>query len=217
MHTSPDGTIMPEPEGSITNVSLLLRLGHDPADQAAWEEFVDRYGTKIYSWCRSWRLQDADARDVTQAVLAKLTVQLRRFTYDPSQKFRGWLRTLVRNACRDCMTDRQRSIGAVAKGQTGQADPILTVEARDDLVRRLEAEFDLELLEEAGRRVRQRISTQTWEAYRLTAIEGLSGAEAAARLGMKVAAVFVSRSNVTRHLRGEVRAMEEHPEASRLE
>ena len=58
-----------------------------PSDQAAWEEFVDRYGAKIYSWCRAWRLQDADAQDVTQAVLTKLAVQLRRFAYDPSQKF----------------------------------------------------------------------------------------------------------------------------------
>ena len=38
---------------------------------------------KIYSWCRAWRLQDADAQDVTQAVLAKLAVRLRRFAYDP--------------------------------------------------------------------------------------------------------------------------------------
>ena len=54
----------------------------------------------------------------------------------------------------------------------------------------------------------------TWEAYRLTAIEGLSGAEAAARLGMKVAAVFVSRSHVTKQLQSEVRDLEAHPSAS---
>jgi len=208
---------MPEPEGSITSVSLLLRLGHNPSDQAAWEEFVDRYGAKIYSWCRAWRLQDADAQDVTQAVLTKLAVQLRRFAYNPARSFRGWLRTLVKNACRDCMADRRRSSGAVARGETGQADLIATVEARGDLARRLEAEFDLELLEEAGRRVRKRVATHTWEAYRLTAIEGLSGAETAERLGMKVAAVFVSRSHVTKHLQSEVRALEDHCAASRAE
>jgi RNA polymerase sigma factor (sigma-70 family) len=212
-----NGTIMPEPESSITNASLLLRLGHHPSDQAAWEEFVNRYGAKIYSWCRAWRLQDADARDVTQAVLAKLAVRLRGFAYNPEQKFRGWLRTLVKNACRDCMAERRRTIGAVARGVAGQADLIQTVEARDDLARRLEAEFDLELLEEAERRVRQRAAPQTWEAYRLTAIEGLSGADAAARLGMKVAAVFVSRSHVIKRLQSEVRALEDHPEASPAE
>jgi RNA polymerase sigma factor (sigma-70 family) len=205
---------MPESEGSSTSVSLLLRLGRCPSDQAAWEEFVDRYGEKIYSWCRAWRLQDADAQDVTQAVLVKLAVGLRRFTYDPSQKFRGWLRTLVKNACRDCMSDRRRLIAVAGTGQNDRADLIQTVEARDDLARRLEAEFDLELLQEAERRVRKRVALHTWEAYRLTAIEGLSGAAAASRLGMKVTAVFVSRSNVTKQLQSEVRDLEAHPDLS---
>ena len=40
-----------ESDGSDTSASLLC-LGHRPSDQAAWEEFVDRYGGKIYSWCR---------------------------------------------------------------------------------------------------------------------------------------------------------------------
>jgi DNA-directed RNA polymerase specialized sigma24 family protein len=121
----------------------------------------------------------------------------------------------VNNACRDCMADRRRSIGAVARGQAGEVELIRTAEARDDLARRLEAEFDLELLEEAQRRVRRRVAPRTWEAYRLTAIEGLSGAEAAARLGMKLAAVFVSRSHVTKQLRCEVKALESQAEASR--
>ena len=114
-------------EGSITSATLLLRLGHHPSDQAAWEEFVDRYGGMIYSWCRATGLQDADAQDVTQAVLTQLAVQLRRFAYDPSQRFRGWLRTLVKNACRDCVADMRHRIGVVALGGTGMADPILTV------------------------------------------------------------------------------------------
>jgi RNA polymerase sigma factor (sigma-70 family) len=207
--------MMPESKGSITSISLLLRLGHSPSDQAAWEEFVNRYGAKIYAWSRAWQLQDADAQDVTQAVLAKLAVRLRRFSYNPAQSFRGWLRTLVKNACRDYIADRRRIIGAVARGQTDQADLIQTALARDDLAQRLEAEFDLELLEEAQRRVRQCVAPHTWEAYRLTAIEGLSGAEAAARLGIKVAAIFVSRSNVTKRLKSEVHALEHHSQASR--
>jgi RNA polymerase sigma-70 factor (ECF subfamily) len=194
-------------------VSLLLRLNHDPSDQAAWEQFVDRYGAKIYCWCRAYHLQEADARDVTQTVLAKLSVQLRRFAYDPAQSFRGWLRTVVRNAYRDWRADRQRVLGG-ATGDSEVEEQIQTVEAREDLARRLEEAFDLELLEEAERRVRQRVAPHTWDAYRLTAIEGLSGAAAAARLGMKVAAVFVSKSHVMQHLREEVQALEREHEAS---
>ena len=94
-------------------------------------------------------------------------------------------------------------------------DLIQSVAAHDDLGRRLEAEFDLELLEEAERRVRCRVAPHTWEAYRLTAQEGLSGAQAAAQLGMKVAAVFVSRSHVTKQLQREVKALENPLDAVR--
>jgi RNA polymerase sigma factor (sigma-70 family) len=169
---------------------------------------VDRYGPKIYAWGRACRLQDADAQDVTQAVLTKMALRMRRFAYDPSQSFRGWLRTLVQNACRDCLTDRRHTLGAEGAGGTDEAEAIRNLAAHDDLARRLEAEYDLELLEEAERRVRKRVAPHTWEAYRLTAIEGFSGAEAAARLGMKVAAIYVSHSHVTRQLKGEIQALE---------
>jgi RNA polymerase sigma-70 factor (ECF subfamily) len=197
-------------ENSTTHASLLARLGHDPTDQAAWEEFVDRYGPKIHAWCRAWRLQEADAQDVTQAVLARLAVRMRRFAYDPARGFRGWLRTLTKNAWHDCMADRRRAVGGVAQGGSEVTELIQTAEARDDLAHRLEQEFDLELLKEAERRVRLRVAPRTWEAYRLSTAEGLSGAEVAVRLGVKVTAVFVSKSHVLKQLRDEARALEGH-------
>jgi RNA polymerase sigma-70 factor (ECF subfamily) len=205
---------MSHSEGSTTDVSLLLRLNQDPSDQAAWEQFVDRYGAKISSWCRDWHLQAADARDVTQTVLAKLVVRLRRLDSDSSPRFRGWLRTLAMNAYRDWRVGRERVLGGVGTGAPVVERQLATAEAREDLVRRLEEAFNLELLEEAERRVRHRVAPHTWEAYRLSAIEGLSGAEAAARLGMKVTAVFVSKSHVMRHLRDEIQALEGQARAS---
>ena len=47
--------------GSPTSASLLARLGDAPRDQAAWRQFVQRYGGQIYGWCRHWKLQEADA------------------------------------------------------------------------------------------------------------------------------------------------------------
>ena len=194
---------------------MLSRLRCSPPDQAAWEAFVERYGPKIHAWCRAWRLQEADTQDVTQAVLTKLVLQLRRFAYDPSQSFRGWLRTSVQHVCSDSLASRGSSLGRTAQVERDGLDLIQSVAAHDDLGRRLEAEFDLELLEEAERRVRCRVAPHTWEAYRLTAHEGLSGAQAAAQLGMKVAAVFVSRSHVTKQLQREVKALENPLDAVR--
>ena len=81
-----------------TRASLLLRLRQAPPDQEAWAEFVDRYGPQILAWCRRWGLQETDAQDVTQTVLLQLASKLRTFTYDPAQRFRGWLKTLTHHA-----------------------------------------------------------------------------------------------------------------------
>lgn len=81
------------------------------------------------------------------------------------------------------------------------------VEARDDLARRLEEAFDRELLEAAIAGVRLRVALRTWEAYRLTAVEGLPGAEAAEQLGMAVARDFSAKSQVQKFLREEVRRL----------
>jgi RNA polymerase sigma-70 factor (ECF subfamily) len=83
-----------------------------------------------------------------------------------------------------------------------------SVEAREDLVHHLEAEFDRELLEEAMARVRLRVAPRTWEAFRLTALEGLSGAEAAERVPMQVAQVFVAKRRVQKMLTAEVAKLE---------
>src|SRR3954467_379802 len=91
-----------------TRVTLLTQLRQDPSDQASWDEFVERYGRHIYRWCRQWKLQDADAEDVTQDVLVKLTQKLGAFSYDPSRSFRGWLKTVAHNTWRDFENGRRR-------------------------------------------------------------------------------------------------------------
>src|SRR5438552_17489143 len=90
-----------------TRVTLLTQLRQDPSDQAGWDEFVERYGRHIYRWCRQWRLQDADAEDVTQIILVKLCRNLRAFAYDPTLCFRGWLRTVAYRAYSDCVHRRR--------------------------------------------------------------------------------------------------------------
>src|SRR5215472_2208023 len=191
---------------SGTRITLLGRLRRDPTNQAAWGEFVEHYGRKIYGWCRKWKLQEADAQDVTQIVLLKLAQKLRDFTYDPSRSFRAWLKTLTHHAWSDFLESRQRP--GLGSGDSRIADMLHSVEARADLVKQLESEFDRELLEEAMARVRLRVAPQTWEAFRLTALEGLSGAEAGQRIPMQVAQVFVAKRRVQKMLTTEVAKLE---------
>src|SRR6516164_9185866 len=169
---------------SGTRITLLGRLRRDPTNEAAWSEFVAHYGGKIFAWCRRWGLQEADAQDVTQTVLLKLAGALRSFEYDPQKRFRAWLKTLTYRAWSDFLSARQRVV--LGSGDSDVHDLLDTAEARDDLAARLDAAFDQELLDRAIDQVRQRVQPHTWEAYRLTAVEGLSGAEAATRLNLQV-------------------------------
>ncbi len=95
-----------------TRISLLIRLRQEPVDEGAWDEFVRRYGGLILAWCQQWGLQAADADDVSQNVLLKLADHLRSFMYDPSRRFRGFLRTMAYNACKDYLDSRRRVVAA---------------------------------------------------------------------------------------------------------
>jgi RNA polymerase sigma-70 factor (ECF subfamily) len=189
-----------------TSFTLLARLRHDPTDQAGWEAFVERYAPHIYRWCRQWLLQDADAEDVTQDILVKLAQKLRTFAYDPSLSFRGWLKTVAHHAWRDFVDSRRRGRAATGDGQVQER--MLSVEASEDLVRKLEEAFDLELLEAAKVQVRLRVAPHTWEAFRLLALEGLPATEVAAQVQMQVAMVYVAKSKVQKMLQEEIRKLE---------
>ena len=190
---------------SQTSATLLARLRKVPPDQAAWAQFADRYGRKIYGWCRQWNLTEADAEDVAQNVLLKLAEKMRLFEYDSSRSFRGWLKTITRHAWSDYWSGRK---AVVAAGGSQVLEMMRTVEAREDLVLKLDEEFDRELLDEAMARVRMRVVPRTWEAFERTAMRSESGADAAKALGMKVATVFVARSKVQKMLQEELRKLD---------
>jgi RNA polymerase sigma-70 factor (ECF subfamily) len=186
---------------------LLLRLRQAPPDQAAWAEFVDRYGRQIHAWCQRWGLQDADAQDVTQTVLLQLAAKLQTFSYDPAQRFRAWLKTLTHHAWSDFLASCRPA--ARGSGDSDIQQLLDSVQARDELTQRLQDTFDQELLEVATDRVRARVEERTWDAYRLTALEGLSGAETAARLGMQVGTVYKAKSKVHAMLQETLQQLQE--------
>jgi RNA polymerase sigma-70 factor (ECF subfamily) len=183
--------------------STLLVLLRQPDSPEAWTAFVRRYTPKLLAWCRQWKLQDADAQDVTQEVLHRFARHMRDFPYDPAKgHFRSWLKTLARHAWSDLCQGRKRA-------GWGSGDPAVQrlLEEKvcpDALADALDPEFAREVYDEAAARVRLRVSRATWQAFELLALEGKSGAEVAARLQMKVAAVYMARSRVQQMLRDEV-------------
>jgi RNA polymerase sigma-70 factor (ECF subfamily) len=198
---------MGDPNDASTRVTLLGRLYQEEApDAEAWREFVVHYGRQIYKWCRHWGLQDADAEDVTQQVLVRLARYMKDFVYDPTRSFRAWLKTVAHNAWLSWVEDQQRT--TPGSGDSGQQQQLHTVPAREDLVERLEREFDRELVDQAIALVRLRVAPHNWQAFQLTVLEGVPAAEAAAQLGVKVAHVYAAKSMVQKLLQQETARLE---------
>jgi RNA polymerase sigma-70 factor (ECF subfamily) len=197
---------------SQTHQTLLARLAQSGSQsQAAWSEFVGRYGRKIYGWCLRWRLQDADAEDVTQIVLLKLAEHMKAFTYDRRRSFRAWLKTVTHHAWQDFVASRRTAL--LAAGGDSWGERLHSLTARDELSGALEELFDLELLEKAMQRVRLRAAPHTWMAFSMTAVEGIPAPEVARRLEMKIARVYAARSNIQQRLHDECRRLESAQEA----
>ena len=174
-------------------------------DQDAWREFATYYGGRMYQWCLRWGLQDADARDVAQQVLLKLASVLRGFSYDPARSFRGWLRTLTHHAWQDFLTAGRRAVSG--SGDSAVLERLASLPARDDFCSALEEAFDQEVLQQAIDAVRSRVQPATWEAFRLTALDGVSPGEVASRLNKTVGAVYMMRSRFQNLLREEVQRL----------
>lgn len=192
--------------GRDTPHSLLLRLAQRQRDERAWDEFVQRYRPRIARWCRERGLQPADADDVTQTVLQHLLGAMCEFRYDPAGSFRAWLQLVTARACGRFRVAETRRTGRK------DAEALKRIEeapAREELARRIQEAFDEELVQQATEAVQARVEFQTWEAYRLTAVERLSGAEAAAQLGTSVVNVYVARRRVREMLRREVERLEQ--------
>jgi RNA polymerase sigma-70 factor (ECF subfamily) len=187
-----------------TSLTLMMRVQRDPTDGEAWREFVATYEPMMRSWCARWGAQASDAEDVVQEVLLKLLSAMKKFQYDPARSFRGWLKTVTHNAWNDFVRSGRRTPANHARLVELVADP---GDALADLERRLEEAFDREVFALAMRRVEVRVKETTWQAFRITALEGRSGAEAARELQVPIAHVFISKHRVQKMIEKEVRAV----------
>jgi RNA polymerase sigma factor (sigma-70 family) len=195
-------------ENASTRQSLLLRV-RDLTDRGAWQDFVECYAPRVFSWCRRFGLQEADAADATQMVLLKLVEGLRSFDYDSHKgRFRGWLKTVTRHVVVDVLRSwRERATGDSQVQMS--LEEIAEPDAASSLFDELELAYQQELVRRAGLSVQLRVLPKTWDAYRMACEDQIPAADVAISLCMPVSEVYVAKSRVLKMLRTEVARLDE--------
>jgi RNA polymerase sigma factor (sigma-70 family) len=190
-----------------TSPTLLGRTA-DWRDHAAWQEFVARYDPLIRTWCREYDLSDEVARDVSQLFWVELADKMRSFRYDPSRRFRGWLRTSFHWRAVDALRDRSRDELVLSledpswvhvKGSliaSGPAD-------EDDDESASERLLLLELAEQVQAAVRQKVHAKSWEVFWHISIDGWTLRQTADALDMTYVAAHAAHKRVADRLSRE--------------
>ena len=189
-----------------TKGSLLARV-RDTADHEAWCRFFDTYGPVLYQYARRGGLQDADAADVMQDVLRRVSRAMPEFEYDQRRgTFRGWLFTVARNSLNNFLS-------AAAQRQPGSGDSKfqqLLAQLPDELEdsRVWDVEYERHLLMRVAEQVKGTFADTTWQAFWQTAVEGKEVKDVADSLGMSLGAVYVAKCRVLARIRREVENIE---------
>ena len=93
------------PHGDLSVTDLIARARN--GEQQAWGALVERYAPLVWSICRRYRLDPADAEDLAQTVWLRLVDQLNRLR-DPDA-LPGWLATTTRRECLQAMNTVHRT------------------------------------------------------------------------------------------------------------
>jgi RNA polymerase sigma factor (sigma-70 family) len=190
-----------------TRPSLLVRI-RNTKDQQAWSQFVELYAPLVFAYARRQGLQDADAADLAQDVLRAVARAAGKFVYDAGQgSFRGWLFTVTRNKLRTFHARRVRHVQG--SGDSDIRDLLSQHAAPEDDSVVWDIEFKRRQFRWVADQIRTELHESTWLAFWKTAVEGRSGNEVAAGLGMTVAAVYLAKSRVMARLKARLRLLAE--------
>ena len=198
------------PSSPETRPSLVVRL-RNARDEAAWAEFLAIYEPLILRLLNKHGLQESDARDVCQQVLAAVARDIEQWKPDgAAASFRRWLFQIARNRVVKFLS-RQRP-GTIAAGGTDALESLAAQpDPREALSDDFENEYRQQLLLCAAGQIRVEFRETTWQAFWQTCIDGRPVATVADELGMTTGSVYVARSRIMARLRtrvGELQADE---------
>lgn len=199
--TNPSG--VPEFRTSSTLLRGLRNVQDSEHFEASWRRFHRKYAVIVAHWCESnWGLGAADADDIAADVMVKVLRTIKRFQYRRTGSFRAWMYTVTRRAVIDYWNSERHS------RHTGSAAVLNSLQAREDLLQRLNEEFDMELLAEARRRVEGELNPRDWTVFVALTEQGKSPTELADAYQLTRNHVDNIKLRVLQALREQIRNLE---------
>ena len=193
-----------------TRQSLLLRLSENGSE--AWPEFLDVYEQAIYRFSRRRGLQDADAWDVTQDVLAAVDKKVASWEPDESKgTFRGWLFRVARNIAVDKIIEQARRATGSGDSRVGEV-LTQTPQAREEETTIFWMEYRRTLMGRAVEQIRHEFKETSWRSFLMTTVEGRSAEYAAKQLGMTVGSVYAAKFRIVARIRKLVARLDDGDE-----
>lgn len=181
-----------------TSQGLLdrVRSGNDQA----WIDFSTHCSGILQQWARWKGLQVADADDLTHEAMLVVLVKIRNFRRAGRGSLRAWLRAIAWRC----------HLAALSRADDLARDEIVEKYSRvesqiDDLEKQFDQLQQLDLLNHCMQAVQQRVRPQSWEAFRLVAVEGLPGPAAAKVLQMQTEAVHAAKYRIQKLISAEFR------------
>src|SRR6516162_9197970 len=188
-----------------TRQSLLLRA--QTGEENAWKDLTDLYRPLIIGWLNRQGVPARDLDDLSQDILLSVVKHLPTFQHSGRRgAFRSWLRTIVCSRTADYW--RARGAGPQASGGSGAATALQMIEdPGSDLNRQWDEQHDGYVLDCLLDLVEEEFEPATLRAFRRLALDGASGTEVAAELGMSVAAVYGAKSRVLQRIRQDAEGL----------
>ena len=184
---------------NVTRQSLLLRARE--GDQGAWADLSRLYNPLIHGYLRRQSVPEAEQDDLVQEILMAIVRGLPAFEHSGRRgAFRAWLRAIAYNHSCDFWRSPARRTSTLS--DTMAEETLLRLEDPDDSLHRFWAdEHDEYVLRCLIDLIELEFEPTTVRAFRRVALEGASGADVAAELGITLVAVYAGRSRVLKRLK----------------
>lgn len=183
----------------------LIRRATNPRDETAWRELEAIYRPVILKMARRAGLSPESSEDLAQQVFLKVFNAIHRWQPQPGGPgFRNWLGRVARNAILNACSRRPRDPGI---GGSSILEHLQQLPADESPNQTLARELRWAGIRSAAAAIQPEFSTQTWDLFWQTTIEGLPIQQVANAANCSPGAVYSARSRVLARLKHKLQQL----------